>query len=568
MNAKFIQDLLNTTDLVFRITDERQEFDTYKATKDVAGILVQLNSNYLYDDSGNRVNTFQIEFKGANKDFDAFVEVLKDFPNNEYIEGLYFFAQPPIFDDFADEGGRKQFSARMFFQTVEVVGGISGKSTTIKVDGVEIDFTNVLYRQDKSLLPTKAFGNNKEVRMVSELLSIKIPMSDNAKNVELIMAGADNTYNKSYLVEWKMGAITKTFDAVMRVGISEYSKTYEPLMWTLTFERALPREEWGVGIWQEGNYWEIDRTPQHYDVREDLDFENETDFLNFLMEEYGHKLDTIGYTVRAGTNFVQTWEILEGSPTKIHDLYEFDNNDILRDSWELTLEDIEIYLSYYPAQYVGFTYKIETQQVDTYEMEIVGNDIEGYTPGGPITAMGTINGNGTQAKVVELLTALYPEDPMTGIVYSIIDTYDSNVWYFTWNEIRRFWYARVKSIEGDFWFGKVNGGGQYSLPINAPVIDYSAKHSVETTTRVVDDKVVGDPAFYGNGFVVLFFINDVTQQFIDDLYERLGNHYKITFTIGSKTYSYEDLIITDIERQNTETANQIMQVTFAEGGIL
>lgn len=567
MNAKLIQDVLNGHGLVFRITDERIKQTTYEKSNDVVGVLETMPGGYLYNEVGNRILTMQIEFAGANKDFESFREIVKDyFPNDELIGDTWIYSQPLEFTDFADNEGHKKFNARIVFQVVEVVGGVSGKSTTIKVDGVEIDFTNVLYRQDKSLLPTKAFGLNKEVRMVSELLSIKIPMSDNTKNIELIMAGADNSYNKSYLVEWNIGGIKKTFYAVMRVGISEYSKTYEPLLWTLTFERALPREEWGVAFFHEGHYWEITRTPKPYNIAIDEDFDTEQEFRDYLEANFDVGEGT--RTIRAGTgsDLKQNWEILEGTPSKTK-IYVYDNNDTY-DRSGFDLETFEYLLSLYHIESVGFTYMIETEDFDNYEVVIVGNENSGYEPGGPITPIGTINGDGTESRVIELLNSLYPDPYEIYGVCSVIDTFDGNIWYFVGNAIKRYWFARVTSIEGNYWFATAKEGNKYSSPIIAPVIDYSAKHSVETTTRWKDGKVIGDPAFYGNGFVVLFLITEATQQFIDDLYEQAGAHYKITFKINNKTYNYEDLIITDIERQNSENASQVMQVTFAEGGRL
>lgn len=565
MNSKIIQDRLNQHGLVFRITDERLKQATYEKTNDVVGVLEVVSGGYLYDETGSRVLTMQVEFVGKNKDFNLFREIVNEhFPNKELVGDVWVYAQPLQFSEFPESEGVKKFNARIVFQVVEVVGGVSGRSTSIQVDGVEIDFTNVLYRQDKTLMPFKAFGVNKEVKLVNEIISIKLPMSDNTKNISLITEALDNSYNASHEIKWNIGGLIKTFDAVLRVGIVEYSKNHEPLLFTITFERALPREEWGVALFHKEHFWEIDHTPKPYSDVINEDFETESELRDYLTEHFD--VGAGSRTIRAGKgeNFRQNWEILLGTPSKEWDLYAYDDSEQYgRGSFNL--EDFLYLLELYPMRYVGFVYRIEESDPYVYEIKILGNDNDNYEPGGSTTPVGTIDGNGTETRVLELLSELYPDPYEIDGMCSIIDTFDGNLWYFVGSQYTRYWYARVKSIESDFWFATAKEGNQYSSSLNAPVVDYAAKHSLQTTQRWKDNKIVGKPLYYANGFTVMFLLNETTRQFIDDLHEQKKNKYKITYTIGSKTYTYEDMLVSDIDRQNTENANQVMQVTFTEG---
>ena len=136
MNSKIIQDRLNEHGLVFRITDERLKQATYEKTNDVVGVLEVVSGGYLYDETGSRVLTMQVEFVGKNKDFNLFREIVNEhFPNKELVGDVWVYAQPLQFSEFPESEGVKKFNARIVFQVFEVVGGVSGRSTSIQVDG-------------------------------------------------------------------------------------------------------------------------------------------------------------------------------------------------------------------------------------------------------------------------------------------------------------------------------------------------------------------------------------------------------------------------------------------------
>lgn len=559
MNAKTLQDRLNGHGLLFRITDERIKQTTYEKSNDIVGVLEMMAGGYLYDQTGNRVYSLQVEFTGANTHFGAFREIIDTyFPNDEEMGGVWVYSQPLEFTDFAENEGNKKFKARVLFQIVEVVGGVSGKSSYVKIDGVEIDFARVLYRQDKSLLPTKAFGNNKDVRIVSELLTLKLPVSDNVKNQELLLAALNDSYNVSYLVEWQVGGIIKTFDAVLRVGLMEYDNTHKPILFDITFERALARELWEVALWHNENFWDIDKVAKPFDESYETEYATESDFRAFL--DTLDKLDAVGYTVRSGSA-EQVWEELYGSPSDRNDLYEYESAEEL-DGDEDFIEFLKMQYGDLTEADISFVVRISYLKVKPHWVFIAeeASTVEG-------TELDEVNLAWVESSFMAYLNANYPPQYYNKGIYYIGNDYTQSNWVAELVYEYEYRYYELTGFGGSAFYGEVVGGGNYDSGMNAPVIDYSMKQSVDTTTRKINRKVVGDYKYYGTGFVVLFLINDITQQMIDNLYEQLESYYKITFKINGKEYEYSDLIITDIERQNTENANQVMQVTFAEGSI-
>lgn len=622
MNSKIIQDRLNEHGLVFRITDERLKQATYEKTNDVVGVLEVVSGGYLYDETGSRVLTMQVEFVGKNKDFNLFREIVNEhFPNKELVGDVWVYAQPLQFSEFPESEGFKKFNARIVFQVVEVVGGVSGRSTSIQVDGVEIDFTNVLYRQDKTLMPFKAFGVNKEVKLVNEIISIKLPMSDNTKNISLITEALDNSYNASHEIKWNIGGLIKTFDAVLRVGIVEYSKNHEPLLFTITFERALPREEWAVALFHKGNYWEVDNVYKPANVTYYEEITTETEFREYLetleIEEVGTvvKNEYIEgkYWGSYGTiKHFKYMGLADGSEQ--HTLYM--NSD----------DDPAVWLAIYenPNSYaINTTFRVVDVQYGgsyRYKVEEIGSGIPVDVYDGLDIVVATSEAQTTPSFAINRVTTLHNDITQQGYVMAIkvenrefeyvwwtdnpLGAYDDNFeneginspatfMHCLSNEMspygrpygqriggtkdgtgrvylaevvaKNVWYFFKQEIDGFVYYGSLTDGGGYGLPFQVPVIDYAAKHSLQTTQRWKDNKIVGKPLYYANGFTVMFLLNETTRQFIDDLHEQKKNKYKITYTIGSKTYTYEDMLVSDIDRQNTENANQVMQVTFTEG---
>lgn len=623
MNAKYFQDLLNEHGLVFRITDERQKFDTYKKSKDIAGILETLTGGYLYDQTGNKVISYQIEFWGDNKDFDDFKQIVDDyFPNDTGDGEFYIYSQPVEFIEFTESGGDKKFVARVSFQVIEVIGGVSGKSSYIKIDNVKIDFKRVLYRQDKTLMPFTAFGVNKEVKVVSEMLTLKLPVSANTKNGELLTMAMDDTYNAKVVVEWKIGGLIKTFDAVVRVGIVEYNNTHEPIMFDITLERALPRETWEISLFHYTNHWEISTDYKPSDITYTEEIDNEQDFLVFL--ETLDKLDDVGYVVKNVYISEIEWDdlgtekafvylgISDGSHDGEIDVFDDiepltwvrDNLDVddfaVGKKIGLYYEDIdETYLVRVDA--VGYSWQKyvydETRDVNFtnltdfmnyIESEFAAIDQDGYVVmvkskfkewkyvaqagvrlpllDDNVRTFTTNNVSGRVDFMVNLPSAATYE------VGDLLRNYCAECYstvryrYAEVVETEMFWFAKL-TVDGWVFYGKVVEGGGYGSPFDLQVIDFAAKHSVETTPRNSGTKTLVSPVSWASAFTCLLVIDEKSQELINDHYDQVGNHYKISFKIGAKTYDYFAMVLTDIERQNTENANQVMQVSFVEGEV-
>lgn len=358
MIGKFIQDLLNTTDLEFRVTDERQEFDTYKKSdKYVAGIVTQLLSNYLYDKVGNRVTSFQVEFEGKNKDFKAFKEVLQAFPDNELYDDFYIYSQQPIFDDFSEEGGNKKFKARLFFQLVEVIGGISGKTQTIKVDGEIIPFTETLFRKDKSVISNVSFGTNNNVKFINETLTLTLPILDIPKIQELYLDVMDDTFNKKYEVVWSVGGIIKTASFVSRGGFLNTQDTPDAMTFSIILERALPRKTFEIAMLQEEKYWEVEATSEDkvYSSIATGPFEDLEAFSEWLEEIIDPQVGTI---YRYTKENLQTWSVEGKTPD-----FPFDENIVFTNGEINNVEEAEAYVreEYSQLTTIGYVIRIETR---------------------------------------------------------------------------------------------------------------------------------------------------------------------------------------------------------------
>ena len=535
---------------------------------------------------------------GKNKDFNLFREIVNEhFPNKELVGDVWVYAQPLQFSEFPESEGVKKFNARIVFQVVEVVGGVSGRSTSIQVDGVEIDFTNVLYRQDKTLMPFKAFGVNKEVKLVNEIISIKLPMSDNTKNISLITEALDNSYNASHEIKWNIKkdvVKTKGPDAVLRVGLTEYPKTTKPLLFTITFERALPRETWGVALFHtvvkpkrdvtsdykpanvtyyeeirnrvifgsfwthleidevgtvikneniEGRYWNnfgLERRFKYVGLANG----SEQVFLNMNAED-----DPLEWL----NHFYNPMNYAAGTIINIHDIIKDESYRIIVESFGssyptavydtldnvVAADDTQITFPVATSR-VNNNFNIDQQnyvvaiKIDYKEFLYLGSgtnppqwDDDFLSPyvNSPGMFMHVLRNQQSDAYEYANGAIIVATDNVTPSIYYWAEVVTKHVYYYFRRE-----------LEGYVFYGTLREGNDYGAGLTAPVIDYSAKHSVQTTTRWKDGKIVGKPLYHGNAFTILFLINDVTQQFIDDLYEQKNpkNKYKITFTIGLK----------------------------------
>lgn len=356
MIAKLIQDLLNTTELEFRITDERQEFDTYKKSdKHIAGIVVQLLSNYLYDEFGNRVTSYQIEFEGKNKDFNDFKSVLQTFPNNELFEGLYIYSQQPIFDDFTETGGSKKFKARLFFQLVEVVGGISGKTQTIKVDNVTIPFAETLFRKDKSVISNVTYGTQNDIKVINETLTLTLPILTIPKIQELLLDVLDDSYNKKYELEWSVGGLVKTASFTSRGGYLNTSNAPEPMTFSIILERALPRKKFEIAMFQENKFWDVEVSSEERIYNETLEgpFADIEAFIYWLNTLEDPQVD---YVYRYEKGITQVWDVESKPPST-----PYDENHIVSGVVVYDEESAEAYLRTNFADFMTTDYVIRLE---------------------------------------------------------------------------------------------------------------------------------------------------------------------------------------------------------------
>lgn len=593
MIAKFIQDLLNTTDLEFRITDERQEFDTYKKNdKYIAGIVVQLLSNYLYDEVGNRVTSFQIEFEGKNKDFTAFKEVLETFPNNETFDDIVIYSQKPVFDEFVETGGSKKFKARLGFQFVEVIGAESGKTTRIKVDDVEIPITEILFRKDKSIVNNVTYGDNNDVKLINEVLTITIPVVNTLKVKELLLDVLDDSYNKKYTIEWTIGGIVKTASFTSRGGFLNPKNTPEPMTFSIILERALPRKKFQVAVYEEESHWFTEETSEikDYDGIIPQGFPTYEDWENYFSTK---PLEEEGKRYRYLKNGPQVWgEVLNETPTMDAELYtpayaDTTSIDETMSSGGITypaVTDVATLMQRINAGVLGSMHFREGLYRFQIRNPILRWEFEMTTP------------TNEQGGGSEYSASAYTGDPFDEETFMeyINDNYDVNEFVIRYDflgnpiHFRRNqrivivdtegdikWWARAVSISWmyffiplyeanpTFYYATAVVGGKYGAYKSIPAIEYgfNVDQDAETIAKGLNVKAILTTFTRGFKAIIISGNKDIADDAI--LIER--KKYKIKFEYSGNEYEIEGLQIQSAGLPVSEHADLILEVTWVEG---
>lgn len=158
---------------------------------------------------------------------------------------IYRSVEKPIFISKRDnfQGNKYEtmsYSIRMSYSYN--LNGISNTSPTVVIDGVSLDHIGLFYQNSKSMLPNISFGSNSNDKLVTEELRITFPIQTlNTKNMELLTAVLNNSYNKTYSINYTIAGISKVTSFVLRIGEIAYNRDNTMLSFTCIFYKALSR---------------------------------------------------------------------------------------------------------------------------------------------------------------------------------------------------------------------------------------------------------------------------------------------------------------------------------------
>lgn len=306
---KFIQDSLNVGELIFRITDERQIHEPEMQIDDeryIVGILKHITGSYGIESMTAIVEAYEIEFHGYNESYEAFKSALDNLPESD-DSGLTYHYQKPVFDEFNEKKGDGKFTARVSFQTIFIKGSISGQDVVFEFDTIEVPVNTFIFRNDKSLISNIKYGNNEELKLITEVLTLNLPITANTKTQELLLDVLGKTFNKTYEVKWTLGTIEKTTTYVSRGGYLDGKRSAEPVSFSIILERALPRTDFDIALYQDEKFWDIVESAEVYNETHNEEITTEQEFIDFLDTL---QIDTIGYVVRNEHYTTASWEYL------------------------------------------------------------------------------------------------------------------------------------------------------------------------------------------------------------------------------------------------------------------
>ena len=127
-----------------------------------------------------------------------------------------------------------------------MIGSVVKESSSITVDGTEIDFIAISFQNDKAQIPNVAFGTNTNLlstngRVIGLTLPIVKTGNQATKNQELFDDITLARYNKVHTLSWIIdGYKTVTIDAVVRSGTVNYNND-ELVSFVIIFEQQLNR---------------------------------------------------------------------------------------------------------------------------------------------------------------------------------------------------------------------------------------------------------------------------------------------------------------------------------------
>lgn len=251
----------------FSITDDIQIYQNTNLKKNnrtfTPGILRQIPGGFGPDQQwGVYSAQYQLEVYGYRKERnelrEVFGEFIRTYNGNDYVPELGYdvFEDDRVgvislgefiiddYDNSNDGTNTNRLTGYLDIMISVFVGGLSAKETSIKIEGVEIPFDEIQYKQDKSLVSTLPLSNMTENphmdnKLIYELLTLNIPFKiDN--NVDMILGRIlDKTFNDEFEIEWELTEeITKKDKYVVRSAFVQYNQMNEAIGVLVSFENT------------------------------------------------------------------------------------------------------------------------------------------------------------------------------------------------------------------------------------------------------------------------------------------------------------------------------------------
>lgn len=246
--ANILQDKLNESELTFKVTSNEQVWFGYNVKSadllDYIPVVVRsLPIPIITEFYRTRALEYAVELKGKigdNETVEALIGSLREFKadgNNWYLSNFV------VTDTGLGRDGRnlsREFRAS-FRITIYVPMFLLGNEVTVEVDEVPVDIMRVTGVFDKALVPNREYGDNESDISTGEEFIITIPLSDNAKVLDLFGNLVSKKYNKEYEIKFNFIVAEKTMSLVLSGGNFNIGADNNIVSFNAIFTRALER---------------------------------------------------------------------------------------------------------------------------------------------------------------------------------------------------------------------------------------------------------------------------------------------------------------------------------------
>lgn len=266
--AETLYDASTITDkVVFLVTDSEQTFDDYTTQMEfkvndniyytpvlVKRVLATKENDHTYGKflesytldvlaySDNKLSIEKIFDALSDQENESNFEVINS-EQTKKIHGKLIFRQTIN----AGSGKNRHYLYYTYDYSIStVLGSVISDSSTISIDGTEIDFISLSFQNDKVQIPNIAFGTNTNLlstngRVIGLTLPIVKTGNQATKNQELFDDITLARYNKAYTLSWQIdGYKTVSLPVVVRSGSVNYNND-ELISFVVIFEQQLGR---------------------------------------------------------------------------------------------------------------------------------------------------------------------------------------------------------------------------------------------------------------------------------------------------------------------------------------